>query len=272
MKKLGFLAIILLMAALPCKAVDREISTTHPQVAHVLEHMAQLYAEDEKSERPWNVRSLFKMKNAHHFEPTISDLKRLMTASPLIAGPLHHQGWVTKAEKSGMLPKARLLLNKDNISDEHFWLETKAACQAENLLREKINLWFNYQYIVNKWCQWISEEVQGIKKELNNKGIKRVILAHSALKKLFQSLGVEVLVLRSEDHHQEVSMAILKKATAWLEESPKKKVLMIKEVGFSFPLGLQRKDRFLILWSSLVNRPEPLTSLRESISKLKERD
>jgi len=270
MKKQGFLAVIFLIAVLPSMAATVEISTTHPQVAHVLDHMAQLYGQGHKSASPWTVKSLFKMKNAHHFEPTISDLKKLMRSSPLIAGPLHHQGWVTKAEKSGMLPKAHLLLTKSNISDEHFWLETKAACQTEDLLREKINLWSNSQYTENKWCQWIEKEVLAIGEELQVKKIKRIILAHSALKKLFQSLGMEVLVLRSEDHHQEVSMSILKTAMAWLEEGEAKKVLMIKEDGFSFPLGLQRKDRFLINWSSLVNRPEPLTSLKESISKLQE--
>lgn len=242
------------------------ITTTHPQVAAVLNQMRNLPSPNQSLyAKSWQAQSLYgDQVNVHDFEPTIKDLKNLKKQNNLIAGPIGDQRWLVAAKAKGLLPDNALLLKFPNLNNDHFWLYAEGGCVFEQQIYEyfkKIKMINNPQKALSTpYCDWITIKSEKVGRLLKKKNIKRVVLAHSALEPLMKSFGIEVLTLMQHDHDKEVSPKTLKRLTSWLRE--KEAILAIKEKGFPTPHQLEGKKMVTTLeWAPLQTRPHPLESL-----------
>lgn len=267
-KTLKLLKIILLFCFVqfPIQATQ-QIYTTHPQVAHSLNFLV------EKLEPvPILAISLFEnMVNVHDFEPTTGDLKKLKDKSPLFAGPVDHQRWVLNAKESGLLPAKNLLITFQSKGSEHFWLEVERGCEFEEIAYKTLKEWklLDSGYQSQKYCDWLKERQTVMKSLFKDLGLKKVILTHSALSHFMRGIGLEVLVLRNDDHQKETPPHKLKQAFNWMKEP--KNVLLIHESGFHLPHQLAKANFPMITWSPLKAKPEPLLNLQRELEKLKEK-
>ena len=239
------------------------VYTTHPQVAHTLNFIVSDIVPP-----PFIAKPIFKsMSNVHDFGPTIKDLKSLKNKGPLLAGPLTHQKWVLNAKELNLLPSQHYLLRFKNSTNEHFWLDVKMGCEFEKVV---LNILDNWQIKVSKkkdYCLWLQERSKQTQSIFYNKGIKKIIITHSALYEYFKNMGLQVLVLRNYDHQKEITPQKLKEAYRWKQD--KSSVLVIHEKGFSLPPQLQNVGFQKIKWSPLEDKPRPLMHLQREIEKLK---
>lgn len=253
--------ILIFITLLFSKAYAFEIYTTHPQVTYSLKEMNKLYSGKLK----FTPKSLFVVKaSVHHFEPTIKSLMLMKKSEPLIAGPTGHQKWLIKS--ANLLPEQTLLLDFFEEQRDHFWLSSQEACLFEKKVFESLKEWKKIEEIPSTYlfCGWIQEKQNSLKKVLEEKKIKKVILPHNALERTFKEMNLSVIVLMEGDHHHEISAKKLKNSYQWLQGEDK--VLLVKEEGFKFPPML--KGDHSIEWNPLVPKPQPLEDLIQKIKAL----
>jgi ABC-type Zn uptake system ZnuABC Zn-binding protein ZnuA len=147
----------------------------------------------------------------HHFEPSIGEIKNLLSADVVAFGPSDLHPWALKIEKS------RKEAGKKNINIEipeeykkkygyknahmleHFWLYPDILCSLvqgcdKKLAEEKINE--------------LKQLIQG----------RYFILTHDALAPLFESLGAHTTSLRTSTHNCEAQPKSLKKLEDWQKQ------------------------------------------------------
>ncbi len=243
-----------------------KIWTTHPQVAHDINKISKLYAGDQKPS--FNAKEIYNLNDSadiHQFEPSSTELKKLSKYTPLVAGPLSHQPWLRLARNSGLLPKDEILALDQLGLGDHYWLNSKEAA----IFEKKLQLFLNSLNIPTPntlpWSDRINNEVKAIGSIIGQRKIKKIVLAHDALVPLFKTIpGIELLVLYSEDHHQEVTANTLKKVYNWAEDTTS--VLFIYEKNITWPAPL-KEERFnkirTIKWSPVA--PSPIRNLREEL-------
>jgi ABC-type Zn uptake system ZnuABC Zn-binding protein ZnuA len=162
----------------------------------------------------------------HEFEPNANQIKDLLTANPLVTGPLELNPWIKKISylrsKNPGLKTISLKLNEKQIrfysngnleALSHFWLYPQIQCDFINQLalnREvlsKINkqkIKCNVTEIENKISQTISK--------LNSP----IVLTHDALSPLLTTYGkstnknFKIINLKGSNHHEEISSNSLK--------------------------------------------------------------
>jgi hypothetical protein len=268
LKILGFITLICLSMTRPGLADEPILlmSTTHPQVAAVLNQIRSLPSPNQGQYMMlWNAKSLYgDQVNVHDFEPTIKDLKKLKEQENLIAGPIGDQKWLAGAKAKGLLPKNTLMIEFPKLKNDHFWLYPEGGCLFEKQIYDyflKIKMIMEPQKpLSTPYCDWITIKAEKIGRLLKKKKVERVVLAHSALEPLMKSFGIEVLTLMQHDHDKEVSPKTLKRLSVWLAQN--KPVLAINEKGFPTPHQLEEKKMVTTLeWSPLQTRPHPLESL-----------
>ncbi len=270
----GSLLILLLPSLLWAKANPITLWTTHPQVAYDLNQIAKIYApQSQTTSAPvaffaQEVYSLTDSADLHQFEPTATELKKLLKHTPLISGPLSHQPWLRLAKNSGLLPQKNGLILDHLGQTDHYWLNSEEALAFEKKIQSFLKELNIETPSGHPWSESIAKETKKIQKLIKSKKIKRIVLAHNALLPLFESIPkLEVLVLYTGDHHQEIAANILKKVYRWAEN--KEDILFIYERNITWPAPL-KETRFngirTIQWSPVA--PSPLTHLRVDLEAL----
>lgn len=182
------------------------VTCTHPQVCNLF----------EKSTYPFKLEV-----DPHHFEPSIGEIKTLLSANIVAFGPSDLHPWALKIEKSRKEAGKKNInieipsefIKKYGIKNahmlEHFWLYPDILCSLikgcdKKLAEEKINSLKNL--------------IQG----------RYFILTHDALAPLFESLGAQVTSLRTSTHNCEAQPKSLKKLEDWQKEK-RQRIWLIEE-------------------------------------------
>jgi ABC-type Zn uptake system ZnuABC Zn-binding protein ZnuA len=155
----------------------------------------------------------------HEFEPSIQDIKKLVSAQTLLVGPMELNPWIKNIEKlrskekklkTFNLPLPQFSINeyptKETEALGHFWLYPKIYCQLKSQLSA-----------VFKISKPISCNFEKIESELRTdlKNIKSpIVLTHDALLPLLKKLSVnsnQIIAIKGSSHHGEVPASAIKK-------------------------------------------------------------
>lgn len=260
--------LMLLLTLGPCAPLWAQINlwTTHPQVAYDLNQMAKVYSRG--AQVSFKAHEIYQLKDStdiHQFQPTSTELKKLLNYSPLVVGPLTHQPWLRLAKKSGLLPPEQSLVLDQLGATDHYWLNKKEALNFEKKVKSflnklKVSVPQNFP-----WSEAISKEQDKIKDIIFQKNIKKVVLAHDALVPLFKSIpNLELIVLYSGDHHREVGADTLKSVYQWAKDPSEVLFIYEKNITWPTPLKAKRFEKIRkIQWTPVA--PSPIENLRKNL-------
>lgn len=193
----------------------------------------------------------------HEYEPTTTEVKDLIKAEILIAGPVELNPWIKKVNyqrsKSGQLKTISIPLSKDELSLypggnhealSHFWLYPRIFCALKTKLETQMisqNL-FKLQHNTDTCAGEVTKIEAELKTSIQN--IKYpVVLTHDALLTFLESLSdkhSKVVAIKGSGHHQETSPKSVKKLYDALKEP---KVIWVEEQGINIPQNIMSKKR-----------------------------
>lgn len=244
---------------LPATFAETIISCSHPQLCSLAQN---LFAENQiKNFQFTNLVSI--TGDPHEYEPSSAEIKGLIKAEILIAGPVELNPWIKKVNyqrskisgtKTLNLPLDKkdyaLYPGANHEALSHFWLYPKIYCSLKDRMQEqlvKMNLLVETQ--TKKTC---ANEINKIEHELQTtlNSLKfPLVLTHDALLPLMESLSqnsAEVTAIKGSGHHSEATPQSVKKLYDALK---KPRVIWIEEKGINVPknvLAKKRKDDFTI--------------------------
>ena len=190
-------SILLFLLLFPFLCGGQEIVTcTHPQVCNLF----------QKSSYPFKLAT-----DPHHFEPSIGEIKILLSATTVAFGPSDLNPWALKIEDNRKAAGKKNInievpeefikkYGKKNIHMlEHFWLYPDILCSLVNGCDQKM----------------AETKISDLKKLIEG---RYFILTHDAMGPLFESLGANVSSLRTSTHNCEAQPNSLKKLEDWQKE------------------------------------------------------
>jgi ABC-type Zn uptake system ZnuABC Zn-binding protein ZnuA len=238
------------------ESAPKTIHCSHPELCR----LSQIIL-NEHSISNYNFQTLVNISgDPHEYEPSSTEIKKLITADFLLVGPHELNPWIARInfqrKKLKTLTTLSLLLDKKDFdlypgsSHEalsHFWLYPKLFC----IMKER--LFTNLQEIkiipVNaknktEQCQ---NEKSNIEKELRHSlSLLKLplVLTHDALLPLFESLKTDpaylIVAIKGSGHHHEATPHSVKKLYDALKAP---KVIWIEENGIRVPQNILSKKR-----------------------------
>lgn len=225
----------------------------------------------------------------HEYEPKLSEIKTLLKASVLLAGPIELNPWIKKVNyqrskekdlKTISLNLTQNLAQKyNNASKEvlaHFWLYPQVYCdlksQLVHAMKDAALIPNTFTFNLNT-CQSEANLIENRLKDTLSKSPYSIILTHDALLPLFeQAKGKDgVVAIKGSGHHHETRSDSVKKLYDFLKGP---KAIWIKETGINVPkniLNKIRKDDFLIqIDTAKTLSSSPYSILEELIQKIGE--
>jgi ABC-type Zn uptake system ZnuABC Zn-binding protein ZnuA len=241
------------IAYLPQAKADTVISCSHSELCRLAQ---TIFTENHMQKIQFN--TLVKIVgDPHEFEPSTAEVKNLIRADILIAGPAELNPWIKKVNyqrsKTPALKTINIPMDKTeysfypNASHEalsHFWLYPKIYCALKSKLEEQL-IAMNMLLVVptKKTC---SSEVLKIETELSKtlEEIKMpVVLTHDALLPLLESLNknnAKIVAIKGSGHHQETNPQAIKNLYDALRMP---KVIWVEETGINVPQNILAKKR-----------------------------
>lgn len=190
----------------------------------------------------------------HEFEPSITEIKNLISAPILLTGPNELNPWIKKINfqrsKSLALKTIGLTLeerekkfypmaNSETLS--HFWIYPKVYCSLKTKLESEL-IKLGYKIKNNQACDAVSSEK--ILSDALSKINRPIILTHDALLPLLLSLDKmdarPIVAIKGSSHHEESGPQAIKKMYDALK-SPK--VIWVQEMGIHVPANILNKIR-----------------------------
>ena len=212
---------------------QEEVTCTHPQVCNLFK----------------NSNYPFKLEvDPHHFEPSIGEIKKLLSANIVAFGPTDLNPWALKIESS------RKSAGKKNINIEipekfikkyglqnlhmieHYWLYPDILCS------------------LIKGCdiKMAEEKINELKKLVEG---RYFVLTHDALGPLFESLGAKTTSLRTSTHNCEAQPNSLKKLEDWQKEK-RRPIWLIEENVHTFEALKGKIDKSdLVAKIDIIGKP-----------------
>lgn len=219
----------------------------------------------------------------HEFEPSIQEIKKLLTTPFLITGPTELNPWIKKIVfQRSKIPSLKTIsitfdqtdyqsyanANGDVLS--HFWLYPKVYCSLKNKMAQELKR-FAISVTENSNCD--AETISNkLSKTLSQISLP-IILTHDALLPLFLSLNnakdKKIIAIKGSGHHSEISPDAIKNMYGALSS---KKVIWIKEDGINIPQNIVNKiranDIVLSIDTSKTKSNTPFSILLEINDKL----
>ena len=209
--------------------------------------MAQILFVENKINTNELINIIIETGDPHEFEPSINDIKKLVTAPRLLVGPMELNPWMKKVlyqrSKNKNLKTYYLPLpvfarteypSNETESLGHFWLYPKIYCHLKTQMAEILNL-------KNLKCDAITIE-KIIANDLSKLNIP-LILTHDALLPLFNKLSSNkkfILAIKGSSHHEEVSSSAVKKVYDALTAP---KVIWVIEKNITLSENIKEKIR-----------------------------
>lgn len=242
MKSHSTLTILLLLLSL--EAFPKNILyCSHPELCKMINQI---------SENP--TESLVSITgDPHEYEPSILEIKNLISAPLLITGPAELNPWIKKIHlQRNKIPSLQtislLLEQKDYLAYpsanqealSHFWLYPKTYCSLKNKLEKEL-VKLNHAAKKIKPCDF--KKPEEALRALLIKIKKPIILTHDALLPLLDTLGGKghtIVAIKASGHHEEASPQSIKKMYNAMA-SPQ--VIWIQEAGINIPQNIINKMR-----------------------------
>jgi len=238
-------------------AQTTKLSCSHPEICHLMTTIAE-----EQGTRI-DVESIVSISgDPHEFEPTISELKKLMGAAFLVEGPFELNPWIKKvnyqrSKNSALVTKTLHLVDRQvayyssttkghtKEALAHFWLYPKIYCEFK---AELTQILVDTKVIVlkNKLDDQCNQKATETEKQLRltlSQLSMPLVLTHDALWPLLNSLNdkkASILAIKGSGHHEEASTDSVKKLYDALKAP---KVIWIEETGINIPPSILNKKR-----------------------------
>lgn len=234
-----------------------KLSCSHPEICTLATTIVTEQGQSLEMESIVNISG-----DPHEFEPSITEIKKLMSADFLIAGPYELNPWIKKvnyqrSKNSALITKSLSLKEQhvklystisNGITKEalaHFWLYPKIYCDFKTeltriLTEEKIIV------VKNKTEDLCLNKAVEMEKQLRSTLAQMsipIILTHDALWPLLNSLNEKkssIVAIKGSGHHAEASSDSVKKLYGALK-SPR--VIWIEEKGINIPPTILNKKR-----------------------------
>jgi ABC-type Zn uptake system ZnuABC Zn-binding protein ZnuA len=223
---------------------DQTLYCSHPELCRMIHQISNVKTE--------NLISI--SGDPHEYEPTITEIKKLISAPILITGPKELNPWIKKVifqrSKIPELKTISLLFDPNdylfypNANGEtlsHFWLYPKVYCSLKNKM-EKNLAQLGIALKISPACDFKKSE--DLLRSTLLKIKKPIILTHDALLPLFLDLNKDqnhqIVAIKGSGHHEEASPASIKKLYNALN-SPS--VVWIQETGINIPQNILNKIR-----------------------------
>jgi ABC-type Zn uptake system ZnuABC Zn-binding protein ZnuA len=245
--------LISLINYLPALNAETIISCSHPQLCALAE---TIFSENHMKE--------FKFQNLvviagdpHEYEPTSAEVKNLIKAAILIAGPVELNPWIKKVnyQRSKMKDLKTLNIPMGKAQYElypkashealsHFWLYPRIYCALKTSLEEQL-VANELLIILPKKKSCVSEAAK-IESELQTSlsTLKLpIVLTHDALLPLLETLSknsANVVAIKGSGHHSEASATSVKKLYDALKRP---QVIWVEERGINIPQNIMSKKR-----------------------------
>lgn len=200
----------------------------------------------------------------HHFEPSIGEIKMLLSASTVAFGPSDLNPWAQKIEdnrkaagkkniKIGVPDEFIKKYGKKNIHMlEHFWLYPDILCSLVKGCDQKI----------------AQAKISDLKNLVEGRNF---VLTHDAIAPLFESLGANVTSLRTSTHNCEAQPNSLKKLEDWQRD--KKNIIWLLEENIHTYEQLKGKidKKDLLVKIDILGKPgeNPFSVYDKMFSELK---
>jgi ABC-type Zn uptake system ZnuABC Zn-binding protein ZnuA len=229
------------------------VSCSHPELCRLAQSIFV-----ENNVKNFQFQNLVKIVgDPHEYEPSSAEVKALIKADILIAGPVELNPWIKKvnyqrSKISGLktinIPMDKkdydLYPNATHEALSHFWLYPKNFCALKTKLEEQL-VAMN-MLIITPTKKTCATEAQKIESELTATlaSVKiPVVLTHDALLPLLESLSknaATVVAIKGSGHHQEMSPKAVKKLYDALKAP---KVIWVEEKGINVPQNIMAKRR-----------------------------
>jgi ABC-type Zn uptake system ZnuABC Zn-binding protein ZnuA len=252
-----FLILGLLSFSSLLNAKELKVSCSHPEVCNLMTTIA------EEQGTHIEVESIVSISgDPHEFEPSITELKKLMGAAYLIEGPNELNPWIKKvnyqrSKNSNLVTKTLSLLEQQvslysSTSNghtkealAHFWLYPKIYCNFKSDLT-RILVETNIIVLKNKNDDQCFQKAVETEKQLRlilSQMNMPIVLTHDALWPLLNSLNEKknsIVAIKGSGHHEEASTDSVKKLYDALKAP---RVIWIEEKGINIPPSVLNKKR-----------------------------
>lgn len=228
----------------------RVVSCSHRELCLMLEQIAlENQLTDIQTETLVNM-----VGDPHEFDPSTTELKKLMNAPFLITGPQELNPWIKRIlhQRSKHIEKKTISLlfssshlafypksNAETLS--HFWLYPKVYCALKKSLEEQFT---NWGYFIKKQNLCPSKQIEDDLRNSLQKISHPIILTHDALLPLLEGLmnsnTQKIVALKGSSHHEETSPQAIKKMVDTLKAP---KVIWVIETGINVPPNILKKIR-----------------------------
>ena len=253
-RHLNLLLLISLISYLPAISSAHVISCSHPEMCR----LAQIILSENKV-ADIEFKNVVKIVgDPHEYEPTTTEVKDLIKAEILIAGPAELNPWIKKVNyqrsKSTQSKTLSIPLTKEELTLypggnhealSHFWLYPKIFCA----LKSKLEAQLVSQNIMKAQgskniCPEEAKKIEAdLKATIQNIKLP-LVLTHDALLTFLESVSTDshnkVVAIKGSGHHQETSPKSVKKLYDALKEP---KVIWVDELGINIPQNIVSKKR-----------------------------
>ncbi|MDD4973110.1 MAG: hypothetical protein PHY93_02110 [Bacteriovorax sp.] len=190
----------------------------------------------------------------HEYEPSVMEIKKLISAPILITGPNELNPWIKKINfQRSKIPNLQtisiLFDQKDYLTYpgangealSHFWLYPKVYCSLKSKLEADFKK-LGHDLKLIKLCDSKKPETQLSSILIKIK--KPIILTHDALLPLFLNLVQDkthtIVAIKGSGHHEEANPESIKKMYNALAAP---QVIWIQETGINIPQNIINKIR-----------------------------
>jgi len=232
------------------------LSCSHPEICTLAKTIATEQGQTLEMESIVTISG-----DPHEFEPSITEIKKLMSAEFLIEGPFELNPWIKKvnnqrSQNSALTTKTLNLKEQqtklysaisNGVTKEalaHFWLYPKIYCDFKSEITRML-IEANMIVLKNKNEDQCPNKAIEMEKQLRSTISQMnmpIILTHDALWPLLNSLNEKSMIvsIKGSGHHAEASAESVKKLYNALK-SPK--VIWIEEKGINVPPTILIKKR-----------------------------
>lgn len=233
-----------------------KLSCSHPEICTLAKTIATEQGQALETESIVTISG-----DPHEFEPSISEIKKLMSAEFLIEGPFELNPWIKKVnnQRSHNSDLTTKILNlkeqqtklystiSNGVTKEalaHFWLYPKIYCDYKSEITRML-IEANMVVLKNKnedQCQNKAIEMEKQLRFTISQVNMPIILTHDALWPLLNSLNEKsmIVAIKGSGHHAEASADSVKKLYNALKAP---KVIWIEEKGINVPPTILNKKR-----------------------------
>lgn len=228
-------------------AQELKVACSHAELCLLAKNIAVEFNEKISTE------TLVTMSgDPHEFEPTINELKSLISAPLLLVGPTELNPWIKKVQfqraKNKNLTTVFLPLTPERKASyshgsgeafAHFWLYPKIYCEMKKELAQKL---FKKEVKDNS-CETKAKLVEEKLKSTLSKLTTPIVLTHDALWPLLQTYKpkeLSIVAIKGSGHHEEATSESVKKLYTVLK-SPK--VIWLEETGIHVPSNVTSLKR-----------------------------